>query len=79
MFLISVYFKLITFFNRNSSLLQLNLTDFTPDLHLLDTSAMTEMQVLRLFYIRTFFTWRAHVVIFLARGHSVLMLAFSEI
>lgn len=79
MFLISVYFKLITFFDRNSSLLQFNLADFTPDLHLLDTAAMTEMQVVRLLYIRIFFTWRSHVVFFLARGQSILMLAFSEI
>lgn len=51
MFLISVYFNLIAFVNRNSRLLQFNLADSTPDLHLLDTAAMTEMQGARLFYI----------------------------
>lgn len=57
MFLISVYCSLITLCNRNSSLLQFNLADFTPDLHLLDTAAMTEMQGARLFYIRIPFSF----------------------
>lgn len=79
MFLISVYLNLIILFNRNSSFLLFYLADFfTPYLHLLDTAAMTEMQGARL--ISEFlFLLEISSYYFLARGQSVLMLAFSEI
>lgn len=80
MFLISVYFNLITLFNRSSSLLQFNLADFTPDLQLLGYSCKDRDVSSKIVLPSEFlFLLEISCHYYLARGQSVLKLAFSEI